>query len=958
MRKRLLGMFLALTILVSMFPMTVSAAKVDEQEASVRAAVEKIVKAHAKKVYQADSDDNAFTDFFVHGFWGNGKFMTLNDKSAMTASLFNANLMQEGLINGITNAIITSNTYNEDVTTMYGSVSWHNYYYSYSFSSYRGASKETKDRIKSLVGTKTLYGDSHYPGPKNANDEVQELLSGDTAVRALITRTETKKDSIIYRIDLSVYDYFDFSGDYNKLANKGYNTAKDQRLKNLGFLLTFMGLDEFNWEYKTSFTIEVPNLCDHQYTAYHWNYDTPSVTLPSDVSNGFSRNDGEKKVYVIKSKDANGVVKTTERKYYSLDETIRLSHDRPWIIEFDWKVARSLQLSTFTTSSSLMPLIYFYSRNNVWLYYTETIKLPEGEKNSNGGSTITKSHYVGVELKEKFKYSSKTLYGYKLENVVAADGSNMIYITVYNRDTDEVLFGPEAMNDHWVKSTGEKQRTLISESSNVLSGKDVYINYIGNKSTGLSEKGEMELGIWENGKEKITASAFSAKDVMPTCTKQGGALNVCAECGYTYSSNAIPALGHSYGEYVPDNNAGCTEDATQTRVCARCGEKDSVAIPNTALGHTYGEFAFDNNASCTEDGTQTRKCTVCDAADTKEAPGTAKGHSYESAVTEPTYTEQGYTTYTCTVCGDSYKDNYVDVKKHSYVGVVTEPTCTAQGFTTYTCSECGDSYVDDYTDMIDHTPVIDPAVKPTCSEKGKTEGSHCGVCGYVIKKQALISTNDNHTMEESIIKMPTYDEPGQLAYICTGCGKADYMEIPPLRKPFENPFTDVTESDWFFEPVLWAVQEGVTGGKTETTFAPNEGCTRAQVVTFLWAANGKPEPTSENPFTDVSNDAWYLKPVLWAVENGITTGVTATEFGPDQTCTRAQIATFLWAANGKPAVSASSEFVDVGDTDWYSTPIIWAKENDVTGGIGDGKFGPNDTCTRAQVVTFLKKVYG
>ena len=262
--------------------------------------------------------------------------------------------------------------------------------------------------------------------------------------------------------------------------------------------------------------------------------------------------------------------------------------------------------------------------------------------------------------------------------------------------------------------------------------------------------------------------------------------------------------------------------------------------------------------------------------------------------------------------------------------------------------------------MVDHTPVIDPYVAPTCTEKGKTEGSHCGVCGEILKKQALISTTDTHRMEESVVKMPTYDEPGQVAYTCQDCGKTDYMEVPPLTKPTpKNPFTDVSETDWFYEPVLWAVAEGVTGGKTETTFAPNEGCTRAQVVTFLWAANGKPEPVNtNNPFTDIAESDWYYNAVLWAVEKGITTGVSATEFGPEQTCTRAQIVTFLYAAMNKPEISGNSEFADVADGDWFAKPVIWAAENEVTGGIGEGMFGPNDTCTRAQVVTFLFKVYG
>ena len=172
-------------------------------------------------------------------------------------------------------------------------------------------------------------------------------------------------------------------------------------------------------------------------------------------------------------------------------------------------------------------------------------------------------------------------------------------------------------------------------------------------------------------------------------------------------------------------------------------------------------------------------------------------------------------------------------------------------------------------------------------------------------------------------------------------------------------FTDVLTADWFYNPVNWAVDANVTGGIGNGQFGPNNFCTRAQVVTFLYAAAGKPEvTTTDNPFEDVADDAWYAKPVLWAVENGITSGIDATHFGPDVTCTRAQVVTFLYAAAGKPEITASSTFTDVADTDWYAKPVIWAKENDVTGGISATEFGPNQTCTRAQVVTFLYKVYG
>ena len=188
--------------------------------------------------------------------------------------------------------------------------------------------------------------------------------------------------------------------------------------------------------------------------------------------------------------------------------------------------------------------------------------------------------------------------------------------------------------------------------------------------------------------------------------------------------------------------------------------------------------------------------------------------------------------------------------------------------------------------------------------------------------------------------------------------RSEDMDVPamtPTPAPAENPFTDVKESDWYYEPVMWAKTNGITGGLTETSFGPNENCTRAQVVTFLWASNGKPEPTSgENPFTDVKESDWFYNPVLWAVENGITGGLTQTTFGPNTVCTRAQVVTFLWAAAGKPEpAAASTAFTDVKESDWFYKPVLWAVENGITSGLTPATFGANNQCTRGQIVTFL-----
>ena len=176
-------------------------------------------------------------------------------------------------------------------------------------------------------------------------------------------------------------------------------------------------------------------------------------------------------------------------------------------------------------------------------------------------------------------------------------------------------------------------------------------------------------------------------------------------------------------------------------------------------------------------------------------------------------------------------------------------------------------------------------------------------------------------------------------------------------QPNQKGFNDVNSGDYFYDAVNWAVEKGITTGTSATTFSPNASCTRAQIVTFLWRASGSPEPkTASNPFTDVAANAYYCKAVLWAVENGITTGTSATTFSPDAPCTRAQGVTFLWRANGSKAASAAASFTDVASDAYYAPAVAWAAEQNVTGGVGNGLFSPDTTCTRAQNVSMLYRL--
>lgn len=191
-----------------------------------------------------------------------------------------------------------------------------------------------------------------------------------------------------------------------------------------------------------------------------------------------------------------------------------------------------------------------------------------------------------------------------------------------------------------------------------------------------------------------------------------------------------------------------------------------------------------------------------------------------------------------------------------------------------------------------------------------------------------------------------------LAMSITACSPNDSGSPEPLAAV---PFLDISEEDYYFDAVLWADQEGITNGTSETTFSPGQSCTRAQIVTFLWRAMSEPEVSDAVlPFVDVKEEGYYYQAVLWAYQNRITQGTDASHFSPDQTCTRGQIVTFLWRAMHEPECALTQiPFTDVKQGDYFCQPVLWAYERQITKGVSETAFGPKLDCTRGQVVTFL-----
>ena len=285
--------------------------------------------------------------------------------------------------------------------------------------------------------------------------------------------------------------------------------------------------------------------------------------------------------------------------------------------------------------------------------------------------------------------------------------------------------------------------------------------------------------------------------------------------------------------------------------------------------------------------------------------------------------------------------------------VTQKPTCSQPGTKTYTCEVCGYKWSEYMSPTNQHVWDAGSVVKqPSCTEDGVIRYT-CTVCKTTTKDEKIPALGHAWKLDQ-VLSQPAGEAHGTARFVCTRCN-----ETKEGRLCAAEVFTDMpSDGNWAHKPIDWAYFSGITSGKTESTFAPKATITRAEAMTFLWTMAGKPEPTlTESPFTDVQPGKYYYKPVLWAYENHITGGKTDTSFAPKDKCSRAEVMTFLWTAAGKQEPSTTeSPFEDVQPGKYYYKPILWAAENNVTGGTGEGEFSPKAFCSRAQVVTFLYKV--
>lgn len=276
------------------------------------------------------------------------------------------------------------------------------------------------------------------------------------------------------------------------------------------------------------------------------------------------------------------------------------------------------------------------------------------------------------------------------------------------------------------------------------------------------------------------------------------------------------------------------------------------------------------------------------------------------------------------------------------------------------------------------TPTVTLECGDWCGAEVTSEDGEVSGVSFASKKVSFIAleggphtytitpANANHRWNRGeVTKAPTYTETGKILFSCSSCDAAKEETLPklvysaPAEPEIAPPFTDIPAGSYYEDAVKWAYNNDITTGVTETTFDPKADCQRAQVITFLWRAAGCPESSGTGAdLGDVKAGTYYEKAVKWAIEKGITNGLGADTFGVSTDVTRAQFVTFLWRYAGCPKPLGTKDFADVTDGAYYSDAVIWAAENGITDGVGGGNFAPGETCTRAQIVTFLYRYFG
>ena len=561
MFRKLICLLLALALVAA--PLlggagTVRGASVSADE--MESQIEKQIRAFADSIDKSGADDAAAAALAKHGLTGGGKTLKVGKTHALTATLFNSELLQGVLIDGCTEAIRSMQELDlSSIPYAGGCVGWYEKGASYYLYVQSASGNYYSDWEWEIISSDN--GRSVKP---NSYDQSLYWMAGSTNLFLKIERTKTTATEQTYKFTCTVDDYFDF--------DTSIGSGFDKLISGIGAVL----FREFAWESTVTFHLTVPYNCSHSWGAYHWTFDPENRTMTSDAGAGFVENSTREQTYL----NTNGVVS----RFFELDQTIRLLHNKPWVMEYD--IVESGNIS-FAPQRNHMP-----SSMVRWTHYHGTGLFAI---NSDHVVVSNELDYVdyknGIYFNQYFSYDPSLIYTYRLENKVHPDGSNMVYLTVTNKEKGQILAENVPLDDLYYYERWVKEEVPVSSTSSWLSGVDLHINYFGKRNVVFTPK-YFDLRIWENGEEGGSGTYYKGKVTKPTCTAQGYTTYTCSCCGYSYKADKVKAKGHSFGDWTTVTAATCTESGEEQRKCKNCDHSESRTVD--AAGHNYENYVCTN----------------------------------------------------------------------------------------------------------------------------------------------------------------------------------------------------------------------------------------------------------------------------------------------------------------------------------------------------------------------------
>ena len=502
--------------------------------------------------------------------------------------------------------------------------------------------------------------------------------------------------------------------------------------------------------------------------------------------------------------------------------------------------------------------------------------------------------------------------------------------------------------DFFTTAPAEAKITVLPSPGTVTIMSSVAVDASGN----LTYHSKPNIAATADENCAVTISSKNYTDIIATLTfKLVDKTDVSAQITFPNGTLTYNGAGQKYEKATISGVSGGTWNYTYVANSGTGASLDSAGLPKTAGTYTV-TAKYEDDAHI---GTKPATLTVSKATPTGAPTCTKITTSGKTLADAPlaigTITPAGGTlawdmaANTVVAANTAYGWTYTPADTANYkalTGSLTPYAVSSGG------GGGGGSYIPSYTVSVDKTVNGTITVSPKSASKGDT-------VTITVKPDKGYELDTLKVLDKNGYKVKLTEKNGKYTFTMPAgkvTVKGSFVEEAP-----EQIFTDVPVDAYCYEAVKWAAEKGITGGVGNGLFAPNQPCTRAQIVTFLWRAAGSPGPKTMSGFSDVPADSYYAKAVAWAVENGIAGGTGDGKFSPNAICTRAQAVTFLYRASGAPAVSGNAAFSDVATNAYYAAAVKWAEKNGITGGIGGGLFGSDNNCTRAQIVTFLYRNY-